>query len=215
MPIEVDLRDGHVDDAVCPYPARYLHLPSLITKFFQDYFAQTDGRFFPASKDWKFVGNVMDDVRDFQDAIIIRRIEDDLGDAHTNFRRILTRRGPVAIRRDGIGNGLRQGFGQHGNDPQYAVTYFGTIQSFCMSKHVGEADLLGAEAEQLLSHFCEKLRKQWSMRTFRVSQVGEPGRVKEFPGFFAVPVVLDYIYEDNVTITSGTFPLRNIVLDIK
>lgn len=202
--------------APCPVSARYLQLPTLMMSLAQDYFMQTASRWLPSVANLKYYGNdAVDEYDQTRDGIEIFLLDDYRGDQHTLLRKIVIRGGTVGIRNPGIGGSQRMGTRSVATDGKLvAKTYFGTVVAFAMSREVGEARHIAAEYEQLFSHFSNRVRKEWNLQRFFVSQLGEPGRLKQFPGFFAVPIVCDYIYEDNIELPSSGFPIRAIVVDI-
>lgn len=202
--------------SVQPIPARYLQLPTVITNILQDYFIQTEERWLPSSEYLVYVeGNDISKIEQTLTSLEIYRLENYRGDSHTKLPKILVRRSAVAKQPVGIAGNLRHGMSTSNNlRGVHAHSYVGTVVCFCMSRNIGQADHLGAECEQLLSHFSERIRRELLLKLFRVAQIGDIGKLKEFPEFFVVPVVIDYAYEDNVQVINRTFPVRNIQLEL-
>lgn len=202
--------------SIPPMPARYLQLPTICMQFIREHFAQLTSRWIPLCEDWRFYGeDGIDNPEQMLTAVDIRRIGDYHGDRHHQNRMVLIRRGAVAVTATGIGGGLRQGVkSPPGQGQIYAKVYAGSVVCFCFSRIEGEAEMLAGEVEQLLNHYSNTIRRDLMLQRFLVSQVGEVGQIRQFPGFFAVPVVVDYIYEDNVERASTGFPIRNIRISV-
>lgn len=150
------------------------------------------------------------------DSIEIGPIGEYRGDAHTTAPKILVRRDAVARVPNGMDHGKRQVPGM-GNQPGtiFEKKWAGSIILFGMSKKKGESELIAFEVGSLLSHFEEKIQDACTLSAFNCNQVGAAGLLREYPNFFATPVVVDYAYVDNVRITEERLPIREITVSIK
>jgi hypothetical protein len=209
------------EEAVRPPAARYLQLPTQLSGILQEYFSYpADKRWLPSTDYLMWRGRDQETALLEQDRIVnsieIGRLEDYVGDKQTGQPKILVRRGGVAKRYPGISGQRRQGMAARDELRNVVASqYGGTLICFCMSSQPGQADHLGGEVEQLFSHFGEEFRCELWLQTFRVSQVGDVGILKEFPKFFVVPVVIDYAYEDGVQVTNRRTPVRAIQVNIQ
>lgn len=203
-----------ISEPILPMGARYLQVPTVITNWLKFYFTQTEHRWLPGASHLRYYGeDAIDDSSQLENAIEINRSEEYRADRSTTHRFLLVKRNAIALQKSAISDDIRQPSKTH--ESVVAARYAGSCTVFAGSSFPGEADFIAAEAEQLFTHYKSSLRKRLYLMRFVVSQIGDPGRISQFPGFFVVPVVLDYIYEDNVIVHSGPYPVRSINLDIK
>jgi len=219
MAAELELYDKSKQLADQPLPCRYLQLPTVVVRVLREYFGQTDSRWLRGAAHFSYRGEnqPMEDAELTGHPLEIFRTDEYRGDAHRSLPKLVVRRNAVGTKIEGLGHGHRMGAlaaSQRG-EKQIAVNYFGSVVVFALSSVPGEGDLLAAEVEQLLQHLADHIRCELLLEKLAVTQLGETGELAEFPGFFAVPVVLDYIYEDNVYLSRGNFPIRKIRLDIE
>lgn len=206
-------------EALTPLPVRYLQLPTIVVKALQEYFVQPDrDSGLPGSAHLRYYGqDAIDQNSQLENALEIYRLEEQRGDRSTTHPKVLVRRGAVGIRRRGVSGGMRQGMPTPttiaGN--VVALEYFGTVVCFCLARTPGQSEFLAAEVEQFINHFAQQMRQQLNLIRLIGGQVGDIGELEGFDNFFATPVVVDYIYEDNPQIVRQGFPTRSIVLDIK
>jgi len=207
------------DHATEPIPCRYLQIPTIVVQVLQRYFGQTTSRWLPGANHlvWPGPDGIATVEQAEEQFLEIGRLEEYRGDRDTSLPKLLVRRNAVGKREIGIAKATRQGgattpAGSHGPVSEY--NYFGTVVVFAMSRLAGEADFLAAEAEQLLTHYGGEIRNQLGLARFAPTQNDAVGELEEFPEYFAVPVVIDYIYRDNIELLSGRFPIRKIVLEV-
>lgn len=211
------------NEAVCPMPVRYVQLPTSFVQLFKQYFtlpATDAARWLPSVSHLQYHDEQADGtpplpVDKFTSAVEIGRLEEYPGDRHTDLPKILVRRGGVTKSQLGIGDNVHMLPGiNSGAAKLYSHTYTLSVITFAMSRDIGQADHLGAECEQLLSHFTPAIRKTLELLKLNVSQVGEVGKLKEFPNFFVVPIVADIQYTEAVQLKDGGMPLRHVNLKI-
>jgi hypothetical protein len=214
------------DAAPEPIPCRYIQLPTLIVNLYKQYFSlpQTDeSRWLPSVRHLRYYDEqapFTDPTKhgptedQFADQIEINRVESYTGDRHTDLPKILVRRGGVLKVNNAISDQLRQGPNGSIGKQYYGHIYTLSVVTFAFSRDAGQSEHIAAECEQLLSHFSPTLRKEFCLQRFRVNQVGDIGRIKEFPQFFATPMVVDIQYEDNVQLVDGNMPIRYLNLKL-
>lgn len=208
----------------CPIPVRYVQLPTVWASLFKQYFSLPPGvdtRWMPSVSHLKYV-DPQGDVQvpptplpvetDFPDMVEIGRLDEYFGDRLTDLPKILVRRGAVAKNKLGVADGrmISPAVSKKTGGNLFLHAYAFSVVTFAMSRDAGQADHLGAECEQLLSHFAHALRKEYDLNVLNISQAGEVGRLREFPNFFAVPIVADVQYTDVVQIVTGGMPLRHV-----
>jgi len=210
------------DQTACPIAVRYVQMPTVWSSLFKQYFSLPPGpdhRWMPSVAHLRYVDPQGDQQvpptpvpteADFPDMVEIGRLDEYLGDNLTDLPKILIRRGAVAKNKLGIGDSRMMAPAVNRRAPGnlFLHSYAFSVVTFAMSRDAGQADHLGAECEQLLSHFSHVIRKEYDLNVLNVSQAGEVGRLREFPNFFAVPIVADLQYTDVVQIVTGGMPLR-------
>ena len=185
-------------------PCRYIQLPTLLVALLQDYFSPEGKtqRWLPAVSHLvhRELGAQLTDDQ-LSSALEIERFETYPGDAYNRtIPKVLVKRGATSIAKQSA-MGSRQGMMGAGGEPNVIPSqYSGPITSFCLSTQLGAAEFLAAEVEQLYTHFALFIAgKLHSIKT-APTVVDAAVRLKEFPEFITVPVVLDYVYEDNVQV---------------
>jgi len=203
--------DDVVNFATCPIPVRAYQIPTTLLLVLRDYFTSKHRKYIPGCQKYVFFGpdgtrNKSELVR----AIEIERIGDRKTE-HTDLPKILIKRNAAADTTQGINNGQRMA-------PR-ASSVFETQTSssttfFAMSQISDEADLIGFEVFELMRHIAPYFRTQLQLTKFKANQIGDLGTLRAFPGFFAVPITVDYLYRDNVKISNDAFPVRELKLQI-
>jgi hypothetical protein len=214
-----DLRDDK-STADKYIPCKFLQLPTLLVVLLQDYFGVDSKapRWLPACADLRYRGmTVPTPLADtlLDKTLEINRFEAYLGvDTNQQIPKILVRRGGVAIDNPGLGNGSRDGMMAAGAvDGILPYQFSGPITTFCLSKQYGQADMLAGEVLMLYLSFLNKLQCELNLISFKTPQMGDVIRLREFPNFFAVPITTDYVYEDNLSVTSNR-RIRSIELNL-
>ena len=215
------------EDADCPIPCRYLQIPTAIVNLFKQYFglAPTDeSRWLPSVRHLQYfdeqqaiadpVGHPSPTEAQFANQLEIGRVEEYPGDRHTDLPKVLVRRGGVLKTNNALSDQRRQAPNSGAGKNIYEHVYTLSVITFAFSRDPGQSEHLAAECEQLLSHFSPTIRRKLCLQKFRVNQLGDVGRIKEFPGFFATPVVVDIQYSDNIQLVDGNMPVRYLNLNL-
>lgn len=201
-------------------PGKFLHLPTIFVGIFRDFFAYPEQtkRWFDGCKHLRyFEGFDPVSTEDLAVAIEIDRFEKYNGVAtNQSLPKVLVKRNSVAITGQNAITKTRAGMiGPGANGGIVPASYTGSLISFCLSKTYGQAEFIAAEVAALIVAFSPIISKQLNLTVLQCSQISDIVELTEFPGFFAVPVVTDYNYEDNILLTRDRPPIRsiNIVLE--
>ena len=214
------LNDPDFLEAAQPMPARYLQISTVVVQILREYFGQTEARWLPGAAHLRWAGPQIETAQEAETSgLEIYRLGDDRGDINNLLPKLIVRRNAMGCRQSGIGGSRLMGSGNRPTDQEpvgrlIRHQFFGAVLIYALSRQEGEADFLAADTHQLLAHYSELIRKSLCLTRLFPSQVGELGTLEEFPGYFAVPIVVDYIYDDTVELISNNFPIRRIKLEL-
>ena len=195
--------------AETPIAARAYQIPTQLLLVLREYFTPSYRQYIPGVDRYVYAGPDGPTAADqLVSAIEIHRIGDKLSDT-TELPKLLIRRNAAADTTQGLRHGMRN------LDREHIFQTASSTTIFAMSRVQDEADLLGFEVFELLRHMALSFQHKNKLARFRSSQIGEVGSLRKFPGFFAVPVTVDYLYRDTVRITSDRFPIRELKLSLK
>ena len=195
----------------CLIGVRAYQLPTILLLILRDYFQASHIKYIPSMQRFIYHGPDTPTHKDqLLSAIEINRMWDNRSET-TDLPKLLVRRNAVADTTMGWASGRRMAPVTNGSH------IFGTTGSttiFAMSKIPDESDLLAFEVFELFRHAGQAIRKNLRLSKFVSQQVGDLGALRQFPGFFVTPVTVAYIYQDDIKITDGRFPVRELKLSI-
>lgn len=204
-PTKVDLADCRDDGAL------FYSIPTRLVLLLREYFQSKYVKFLPVSQRYVYYANGSTTAaQDLTEIEIFR-----LGDEQSNKTakpKILVRREAAAEHNPGLGSNVSI------IDRSKSVVRDHVASSsivFCMGQTVDEADIIAAEVWAVLRHFQQPIRQRLGCLKFRASQLGKTGRLRDFPAFFATPVVVDYLYEDVLQLSIGDLPLRDLQIEVQ
>jgi hypothetical protein len=123
---------------------------------------------------------------------------------------LLLRRGPLQNQRIAIADAAQ--LANVGRN--FATLWIGGHTIFAISRDSMQCELLASEVQRHFTEMAPLLRQEWGLHRLQVAEIGEIHEVDESTENFAVPVSIQYAYEERWTLVPESPLLSRIELQL-